>query len=472
MRVQPLYRVLASVVGRSSAGVRRGQTRSLGAIRPGLRSSSAAMLLGLLLIGCGESTGVQPPPPPPPPGPAPSPVQGVTNLAVEDASNTGTAADIRISFNLSNSAGISALRVFIVDEAQAASFDTAAARAVAAGRFQDLPPISDQLFLDGQILTAGGSPLVEGSIYRVFVLSLAVGDNRTDTLVRDGQTLALATTDLVLTLFDNLQAGNGGVTVGPDGMIYVGDSGPLPNLGGSTIFRFDSTGTSSEVFASGGSLNTPLGGAFDSNGLLHWASFGASTVHRISAAGIVSTFVTDGISSPVGIAFDANDTLFVANCGSGSIQKVAPDGVSTQLAASPLLNCPNGIVVGPDNDVYVVNFNDSNVLRVTRAGVVSVLATLPGGNNGHISYRNGLFYVAARGAHRIYTVNMSGTSTPIAGSGIQGIEDGASTNASLSLPNGVAFNADGTRLYFNQVRSTSGSANAPTQVRFISFEQP
>lgn len=44
--------------------------------------------------------------------------------------------------------------------------------------------------------------------------------------------------------------------------------------------------------------------------------------------------------------------------------------------------------------------------------------------------------------------------------------------ATCSLPNGIAINADGTALYINQVRQTSGGANHPTAVRVILLEGP
>ncbi|MEN8144692.1 MAG: NHL repeat-containing protein [Gemmatimonadota bacterium] len=415
--------------------------------------------------------GNPPPDPPPPPPPEPTQVQAATSLSVLDGLNTGSAADLSLSFALSNSTDIEALRIFIVASSVAASFDTAAAAAVPAGQFQEVAATGASLFLDAATLTAAGDPVVEGTAYQIFVLSVAVGADRLNALSSGSAAITLAQTDLVLTLVDDHPAGTGAVTVGPDGMIYVADSGRQPNLGGTQIFRIDPAGDL-QLFASSSLLNTPLGGAFDSNGLLHWASFGSSRILRIDASGTVSTFVTDGLVGPVGIAFDAADTLFVANCQAGSIQKISPDGTSVPLATSGLLSCPNGITVGPDDNLYVVNFNDGRVLQVTRAGDVTVFANLPGNNNGHITYRDGLFYVVARGAHRIFTVDMAGTATAFAGSGARGFADGPPESATLSLPNGIAFNADGSRLYFNSVRSSVGGDNGPMQVRYYSFEAP
>jgi hypothetical protein len=48
------------------------------------------------------------------------------------------------------------------------------------------------------------------------------------------------------------------------------------------------------------------------------------------------------------------------------------------------------------------------VVKVTPAGDVSVLAKIPGNNNGHINYRDGYLYVVARAAHQIYRVSLTG----------------------------------------------------------------
>ena len=50
----------------------------------------------------------------------------------------------------------------------------------------------------------------------------------------------------------------------------------------------------------------------------------------MTPAGVVSTFVSSGLSDPVGLAFDAAGNLYVANDGNNTISKVTPAGaVST-----------------------------------------------------------------------------------------------------------------------------------------------
>ena len=218
------------------------------------------------------------------------------------------------------------------------------------------------------------------------------------------------------------------------------------------------------VFATG--LVGASGNAFDSKGDLFQSNIGASRISRITPNGTVSTFVSQGISNPVGIAIDAEDNLFVANCGNNTITKVTSDGVSTQFSSSPLLSCPNGIALASDGNLYVANFGNGQVLRVEPNGSATTFANLPGNNNGHITFANGVLYVVARSAHRIYQLTLDGELTLLAGTGTRGLWDGAALDARLSLTNDIAVSPDGSILYFNDVvNQTGGDVISPVVIR-------
>ena len=142
-------------------------------------------------------------------------------------------------------------------------------------------------------------------------------------------------------------------------------------------------------------------------------------ISRISPTGVPTTFVTSGIAGPVGIAVDDTDNLYVANCGNNTIQFVTSTGTSTLFSSDPLYSCPNGIALASDGNLYVANFNNGTVVRVAPDGTASLFATLPGGNNGHITFSRGLLYVVDRGGNRIYQLTLDGTLTLIAGSGVR-----------------------------------------------------
>ena len=161
----------------------------------------------------------------------------------------------------------------------------------------------------------------------------------------------------------------------------------------------------------------------------------------------------------------------MANCGGGSIQRIDRHGDSSLFVKSPLLACPNGITMDEEHNLYVSNFYNGDVVRISRDGEASRLATLPGANNGHLVYTGGKLYVVARGAHRIYSVTLSGDFSIVAGSGDRGNEDGAALGASFCFPNDIAVSADGSTLYVNDVADCSedGIRLAPTLIRIVSL---
>ena len=102
-------------------------------------------------------------------------------------------------------------------------------------------------------------------------------------------------------------------------------------------------------------------------------------------------------------------------------------------------------------------------------GTGQVLASLPGNNLGHLLLHQGLLYVVNRGNHQLYTVNPeTGDTELLAGTGARGNANGLALEATLSLPNDIAFSPDGTKIYFNDV-STSAQGNeiSPVVIRVL-----
>lgn len=208
------------------------------------------------------------------------------------------------------------------------------------------------------------------------------------------------------------------------------------------------------VFASG--LSGASGNAFDSQGNLYQSNIAGNRISKIDPSGNVSTFATNGIFSPVGIAVGAGDTVYVANCGNGTIRKIAPDGTSMPFASGSLFSCPNGLTIDNDGNLYTANFNNGNVIKIEPDGTASLFATIPGGNNGHLTFANNRLYVVGRCNNRIYEVSMSGDVSWLAGSGQRGNTDGPASSASFSIPNGIAASPDGTVLYVNDAVPLGG----------------
>jgi len=230
----------------------------------------------------------------------------------------------------------------------------------------------------------------------------------------------------------------GGVASGPDGAVYVANFDRhvwRVEPGGRAVLLTDQ-------------LQGSSGNTVDAEGRLLQASFVDGRVVAFDPGGAMSV-LAEGFEGPVGLAIDAAGNLVVCNCRGNSLSSVLADGAVKPLAAGPLFACPNGITRGPDGAMYVVNFDNPNVLRVDASGDVTVLATLTGRGNAHIAYAAGAFYVSRIETHEIVRVEMDGSFARWAGTGEAGLADGPVSEATLSYPNGIAAAADGRSVLVN-----------------------
>lgn len=273
----------------------------------------------------------------------------------------------------------------------------------------------------------------------------------------------------VTTLSDEFN-GSGGIAVDAEGNIYVADFGQfLNNANGTQVWKITPDGVRTE-FATG--LQGASGNTFGPDGNLYQSNIAGNRISIITPDGQVSTLEDTLAAAPVGLDFDSKGNLFIANCGNRSIRKVSPEGESTLLVRNNLLFCPNGLAVDDEDNVYAGTFNGGRVLKVTPDGTLTILATVPGGAIGHLTFANGRLYVVARNDHSVYELTLDGELTKIAGSGEQGNADGPALEASFSLPNGIAASPDGTKLYINSkvnVNPNDPSLN-PVLVRVIHLE--
>jgi hypothetical protein len=101
---------------------------------------------------------------------------------------------------------------------------------------------------------------------------------------------------------------------------------------------------------------------------------GKALVWRVSPDGSKSVYA-DGLTQVTDIAFGPDGSLYVLQHattqffgGPGSIVRIAPDGTRTVVDTQGRLFRPAGLVVGPDDALYVANFstapNVGEVLRI------------------------------------------------------------------------------------------------------------
>ena len=212
------------------------------------------------------------------------------------------------------------------------------------------------------------------------------------------------------------------------------------------------------------------GNALDAQGNLYQAQYYGNTITKINRyTGEVTEVAHKGLNGPVGLAFKKND-LYICNCNNNTISKMGEDQKVVELAKSDLFNCPNGITVGSDGNIYVVNYRNPNIVKIDEQGNTSLFAKIPATSGGHIIQNRNNFYVTSFFDHKIFKVGMDGVSTHFAGTGVQGVKNGAGLEAQFINPNGIV--ATNGRLYVND--KIPGINGGPTQtvireIRFTDF---
>jgi len=260
---------------------------------------------------------------------------------------------------------------------------------------------------------------------------------------------------------------SGGVSIDAAGVIYVANFGDaLNNANGTIVYKVTDDGGVS-AWASG--LFGASGNEFDSQGNLFQSNIAANRISKITPDGTVSTFTTTNILGPVGVTVDNLDNVYTTNCNApGAIIKTTPAGVSTIFAQSSLFNCPNGLTMDNDGNFYSVNFSNGSLLKITPNGDVSILATMPGGNNGHVTFGNGRLYVVDRGANQIYEVSLIGAVKLLAGTGAAGnSDDRDALQSTWFASNGIKLSSSGNELYINDKVPNTGTQLNPVIVRMI-----
>jgi sugar lactone lactonase YvrE len=144
----------------------------------------------------------------------------------------------------------------------------------------------------------------------------------------------------------------------------------------------------------------------------------------------LTTFAT-GLYNPQYLTIDGAGNLYVTNFGNGTVSKISSAGVVSTFASG--LNGPTGITIDGNSNIYVATTNNMNlctIVKITPSGTVSSFATITGYVYGLTIDNSGNIYAANAVAGGISKVTSSGTVTTFATgmASISGIALGSNGN--------------------------------------------
>ena len=270
-----------------------------------------------------------------------------------------------------------------------------------------------------------------------------------------------------------------GVAVDSAGNVYVADANnntirKVTPAGAVTTFA-GTAGTAGFTNGTGAaaSFHEPFDLAVDSSGNLYVADSLSAAIRRITPAGVVTTLAGSGVAGttdgtgtaarfhePRGVAVDSSGTVYVADYENELIRKITSAGVVTTLAGgadtqgntdgtgtAARFRGPNDVAVDSAGIVYVADTGNRAIRRITQAGVVTTMSlsgTALSEPRGIAVDAAGVLYVADYGSHSIRTISTSGVVTTLAGVvGTAGAVDGTGIGARFHYPSGVAVSSTG-----------------------------
>ena len=278
-----------------------------------------------------------------------------------------------------------------------------------------------------------------------------------------------------------------GVAIDASGNVYVADFynhriRKITAAGVVTTFAGSGTAGFTDGTSTVANFNSPSGVAVDASGNVYVGDQRNHRIRKITAAGVVTTLAGSGTAGfadgtgtvanfnyPYGVAVDASGNVYVADQSNKRIRKITAAGEVTTLAGSGTqafadgtgtaasFNYPTGVTVDASGNVYVADYGNHSIRKITAAGVVTTLAG--SGTDGYADGTgtttrfsrplgvavdaSGNVYVADQVNHRIRKITSAGVVTTLAGSGMAALANGTGTAASFYFPQGVALDASG-----------------------------
>ena len=201
-----------------------------------------------------------------------------------------------------------------------------------------------------------------------------------------------------------------GIALDPSGNIYVADSNAIRKItpqGNVTTLAGSLTGYGSYLDGTGAAarFSNTWGLAMGTDGFLYVGDHYNYRVRKVSLSGVVTTLAgitwnggpltgqVDGsaavatFNSPAGVAMDIQNNVYVADINNNKIRKIATDGTVSSYAggnyynygfqdgpaANALFFTPHAVAVDPSGNVFVSEWDNHRLRKITPGGMVSTL---------------------------------------------------------------------------------------------------
>jgi len=286
------------------------------------------------------------------------------------------------------------------------------------------------------------------------------------------------------------------IAIDAAGNLYVADGGDHTvrkvTAGGVVTVLAGASGQGGSIDGTGGGarFQYPYAVAVDAGGNVYATDIGNHNIRKITAGGSVSTLAgmagvagfADGVGTnaqfnlPQGITVDAAGNVYVADTNNSTIRKIATNGVVTTFAGaaaqtgtsdgaggSARFNYPFGLAIDSADNIYVADFGNSSIRKITPSASVTTLAGTSGqtgsadGTGGAARFDHpsavsvdtvGNVYVVDTSNQTIRRITTGGSVTTIAGSpGLGGKVDATGASARFFYAAGIVVNGTGTTIY-------------------------
>ncbi len=213
--------------------------------------------------------------------------------------------------------------------------------------------------------------------------------------------------------------------IASDGSLYIADThnhrlrhvdpeGNITTIAGTGVPGYNND----NIPATSALLNYPAGVALGPDGSIYIADTGNNRIRRIGTDGIITTIAGNGIAGyngdnipatnaqlqlkliimplviyPTGIAVAPDGSIYIADTNNQRIRRIGTDGYITTVAGSGAsglgdngpateaeLISPQGIAVSQNGSIYIADTGDSRIRRVDSNGIITTVAGT--GNSG------------------------------------------------------------------------------------------